>query len=95
MLENEIRVLTILPYGVDGPQAPLKCERHVVNLSDNPVYDTLSYRWGGPDTRHIRVDSQDISVTENLHAALLHLRQKDEKESTWIDQVRSASQSAL
>ncbi|KAK0103303.1 hypothetical protein ONS95_005333 [Cadophora gregata] len=88
MLENEIRILDILPYGSDGPQALVKCEVRVVSLSDKPVYDALSYRWGDPESqRRILVDNQETFVTDNLHAALLRLRRKDEKKTMWIDQL--------
>ncbi|PVH84323.1 hypothetical protein DL98DRAFT_512693 [Cadophora sp. DSE1049] len=88
MLENEIRILDILPHGSDSPQALLKCEVRVVNLSDKPVYDALSYRWGDPGSRRcILVDDQEVFVTDNLHAALLRLRQEDEKKTIWIDQL--------
>lgn len=86
--EDEIRILDLLPYGVDGPQSPLICQLRVVKLSDNPVYDALSYRWGNPGSRRcIFVDSHEVSVTESLHAALLRLRQKDAEKHMWIDQL--------
>ncbi|KAG4423960.1 hypothetical protein IFR04_002955 [Cadophora malorum] len=88
MLENEIRILEILPCGSEGAQAPLKCEIRVVNLSDKPIYDTLSYRWGNPGNRKcILVDNRECLITDNLYAALLRMRQKDEKKTIWIDQL--------
>ncbi|KAH7398002.1 heterokaryon incompatibility protein-domain-containing protein [Cadophora sp. MPI-SDFR-AT-0126] len=88
MLENEIRILDILPCGSDNPQDLLKCEVRVVSLSDKPVYDALSYRWGDPESRRcILVDDREVYVTENLHAALIRLRQEDEKKTIWIDQL--------
>ncbi|KAL2068268.1 hypothetical protein VTL71DRAFT_16366 [Oculimacula yallundae] len=91
--ENEIRILDILPYGDDGPQAPIRCERRVENLFNNPVYDALSYRWGDPESRiPVSVDEQEFFVTNNLHAALLRVRQKVERKSMWIDQLCIAQQ---
>ncbi|KAL2075152.1 hypothetical protein VTL71DRAFT_94 [Oculimacula yallundae] len=88
LLEHEIRILDILPFGRDGPQSPLKCEARVESLSDSFVYDALSYRWGDPgNTRCILVNYEEISITQSLHAALLRLRYKDEKHSMWIDQL--------
>ncbi|KAH7399872.1 heterokaryon incompatibility protein-domain-containing protein [Cadophora sp. MPI-SDFR-AT-0126] len=88
LLENEIRILDILPYGPDGPQGSLKCEIRVETLSNYPVYDALSYRWGDPGRKRcILVDNQEFFVTRTLYAALLRLRQKDNKQSLWIDQI--------
>ncbi|KAL2076173.1 hypothetical protein VTL71DRAFT_1116 [Oculimacula yallundae] len=88
LLDNEIRILDILPYGTRGPRGPLECEVRVENLSDCPVYDTLSYRWGDPGSkRYILVDNHEFFVTETLFAALLRLRQKETKQSIWIDQL--------
>ncbi|KAG4435199.1 hypothetical protein IFR05_009307 [Cadophora sp. M221] len=88
MLEDEIRILDILPYGGAGSQAPIRCQVRVVRLSDTPFYDVLSYRWGNPEcTQRIEVDSQQLPVTDNLYAALLRLRRGDEKRTIWIDQL--------
>ncbi|KAL2070917.1 hypothetical protein VTL71DRAFT_13943 [Oculimacula yallundae] len=88
MLENEFRILDILPSDDGNLHAPIQCHVRVVCLSDKPSYDTLSYRWGNPDsTKLIQVDGQPFRVTDNLYAALLRLRCKDEKRSIWIDQI--------
>lgn len=88
MLEDEIRILDILPYCGAGSQAPIQCQVRVVRLTDTPFYDVLSYRWGNPEcTRHIQVDDQLSFVTDNLYAALLRLRREDEKRTIWIDQL--------
>lgn len=88
MLDGEIRILDILPYRSAGPQASIQCELHVAALSDKPVYDALSYRWGDPESKQcILVNQTQTLVTANLHMALLRVRQKDEKRTIWIDQL--------
>lgn len=88
MLEGEIRILEILPYQSAGPQASIQCELHAAALSDKPVYEALSYRWGNPESKRcILVNQTQTLVTANLHMALLRLRRKDERRTIWIDQL--------
>lgn len=88
MLENEFRVLDLLPTADAGPQADIQCRIRVVNLTSEPVYETLSYRWGSSGgQRSIQVDDTCIVVTDNLYAAILRLRRKDSVRTIWIDQL--------
>lgn len=47
----------------------------MVNLEDNPQYETLSYTWGSQDPRaKIQVNGMEVEVTPNLAAALRRIR---------------------
>ncbi|KAF3767018.1 HET-domain-containing protein, partial [Cryphonectria parasitica EP155] len=89
LTRDHIRILDIIPYGPDGTaDDPLRCEYHIVALSENPTYETLSYRWGDADNKiQIEVRGQQIPVTRNLYRALLRLRRPDQTRSIWIDQL--------
>lgn len=85
---NHIRILDLLPAGSDDLKAPIKCVTRTVALSDEPVYEALSYLWGNDrGRRFITVDGQLTSVTASLHAALFRLRHRNETRSLWIDQL--------
>lgn len=87
-LSSQIRILDLLPYDHSGPDGPIRCETRVVALSDEPVYEALSYRWGSEgDRRAIIIASRQASVTANLYAALLRLRLHNATRSLWIDQL--------
>lgn len=86
--DNHIRIVDLLPASHDDLKAPIKCVTRIVALSDEPVYEALSYRWGNDRNRRwITVGDQLASVTGSLHAALLRLRHQDEKRPLWIDQI--------
>lgn len=85
---NHIRILDLLPASRDDLKAPIKCITRIVALSDEPVYEALSYQWGTDrGRRFITVGSDLTSVTACLHAALLRLRLHNEKRALWIDQL--------
>lgn len=86
--DNHIRILDLLPASRDDFKAPIKCVTRTLALSDEPVYEALSYRWGNDRNRRwITVGDQLVSVTGNLHAALRRLRLQDKKRALWIDQI--------
>jgi hypothetical protein len=64
----------------------IHCILETKSLDDKPSYTALSYFWGAeiPCTT-ILVNSQAISVRENLGAALQHVRQEDHSMSVWAD----------
>lgn len=85
---NHIRILDLLPTEPDSLKAPIKCVTRVVALSDAPIYEALSYRWGTDrNRRFITVGGQPMSVTANPHAALSRLQLSGERGSLWIDQI--------
>ena len=57
-----------------------------VELDEAPDYEALSYAWGtSSDLVDVFCDSQVVSVTQNLHGALLPLRNPDQTRRVWID----------
>ncbi|KPM41988.1 hypothetical protein AK830_g4599 [Neonectria ditissima] len=51
-------------------------------------YDALSYTWGNSTkTDMITVNHNSLGITENLHAALIHLRSPVEERRLWIDAI--------
>ncbi|PTB63321.1 HET-domain-containing protein [Trichoderma citrinoviride] len=74
-----------------GLRGPISCELFQAELHrrENTVaYEALSYAWGSPNrTGSIIVNGCHMTVTFNLHQALLHLRQEDEDRVLWVDAV--------
>jgi hypothetical protein len=57
-------------------------------LKAHPKYTALSYTWGdSPNRRQISVDGKPFSVTENLDAALRHIRHDTKPLKLWIDAI--------
>ena len=84
--DRDIRLLYLLP-GSD--KAPLSCSLRVVSLSELPAYEALSYTWGEPIfSASIECFSRgQLSITENLKAALFHLRLTNRLRVLWVDAV--------
>ncbi|KAI2466478.1 HET-domain-containing protein [Annulohypoxylon bovei var. microspora] len=90
---NQIRVLEIEPSSVTNQVycrlltiKPNGSEHH----SDNPLaargYEALSYTWGDPNVKvPIMLDGCRFGVTQNLAAALEHLRLSSERRYIWVD----------
>ncbi|KAF5661391.1 heterokaryon incompatibility protein [Fusarium heterosporum] len=58
----------------------------VVNLDDRPSYEALSYVWGDSTLElTVTVAGQPVAVTDNLHAALRHVRYTDRERVLWVD----------
>ncbi|KAG4433772.1 hypothetical protein IFR05_010739 [Cadophora sp. M221] len=73
-------------------QDPVKCRLIHVSLDDDPQYEALSYAWGDPSvTTPIYLDGKTFSVTENLEAALVNLRDESlgnpKNRVLWIDAI--------
>ena len=87
LLSNEIRLLLLFPHEEDY-DSPVKCDREVVSLENDPRYEALSYVWGKSDVLFdIEVGDSTVSVTQNLHASLKRLRLPHHTRSLWIDQL--------
>jgi hypothetical protein len=55
-------------------------------LSDNPVYEALSYVWGEESSQYfVWLAGYRHRVTENLHRALYQLRPSSGHRTLWID----------
>lgn len=85
LLPDEFRLVSITPAKF---AKVVSCSLQVCKLDEEiEQYETLSYRWGSPDTnlQSIILEGEDYKVTQNLHKALLHLRTKDSERRIWID----------
>ncbi|PVI03953.1 HET-domain-containing protein [Periconia macrospinosa] len=88
LLENEIRLLSLLPASDAASTTPIKCDIIIAALSDNPDYEALSYVWGSePRNQSIQLAGCDVSISPTLHSALLRLRLPDRTRTLWIDQL--------
>ncbi|OGM42014.1 hypothetical protein ABOM_009498 [Aspergillus bombycis] len=88
--EGHIRLLRLMPH--QDRHAPIQCQLFDYPLHDSAVgthrYEALSYVWGAPEKPHfIFLDKGSLSVTTNLHAALLHLRDHFIERVIWIDAI--------
>jgi hypothetical protein len=83
---RNIRLLTLLPCMDEKTE--LRCKRRTFNLDEQPVYDVLSYLWGGPQEQvPVFVDGTKEYVTANLGSALRRFRYEGALRSQhlWVD----------
>ena len=83
------RLLRLMPAQND---AKIECSLSPYALRETErrthLYEALSYVWGTQNkTRSITLDNHDFPVTENLHAALLHLRDRSLVRTIWVDAI--------
>ncbi len=88
---DNIRLLRLMPHKNES-RAEIKCELFEYNLQDagkgTHLYEALSYTWGSSDKpRSISINEKTLPVTENLHAALLRLRDHSLERILWIDAI--------
>lgn len=84
---QEIRLVRILPKSSSGWPTLIDFELFHAKQSDDIRYEALSYVWGSQNKPYkIRVNGKGLFVTQNLFAALLHLR-SDTARTFWIDAV--------
>lgn len=58
------------------------------SLDDNPTYHALSYLWGDPlPTACISLNGRPFPINQNLHEALLQLRQNGVEAWFWVDAI--------
>ncbi|KAL3417678.1 heterokaryon incompatibility protein [Phlyctema vagabunda] len=83
--DDEIRILLLEPGTVSEP---VSCELHHVRLSEDVVYEALSYAWGSTSKpRTILCENKNLAVTESLFAALKHIRFPDKRRIIWADAI--------
>jgi hypothetical protein len=87
---SDIRLLRLMPDKDEA--APIQCQLFDYSLQASNkrthLYEALSYVWGGSEKPlSISVNKYDLSVTINLHAALLRLRDPFIERIIWIDAV--------
>ena len=83
---QEIRLIEILP----GSQVDTVVIRllHTFLNAKRAKYDALSYVWGDKsDPVNIICDGHPLSITKNLHAALVQLREDGVHTPIWIDAI--------
>ncbi|CAI6090769.1 unnamed protein product [Clonostachys chloroleuca] len=85
---NEIRVLDLFPTTSKDNKAELVGETRIVQLSEDPKYEALSYVWGdGVNASEITIDGNCVTITEGLAAALRRIRLPTKKRTLWVDQI--------
>ena len=85
-LDHRTRQFRLLALQPGRFSDPLRCSIRESNLDERLQYDALSYTWGTRDSKiPIEVHGQSFSVTENLYAALQHLRQDGKELMLWVD----------
>ena len=84
--KSEIRILHLSPALEDFESL---CGTLVhVDLDSQPYYKTLSYTWGEPDfTCTIKLDGNDLAITQGLHSALRRLRSGNGVVVIWADAI--------
>lgn len=83
---NSIRLLALLPG--EGPT--LKATIFCVDLSSSPIYEALSYVWGGMEAKTsylIEIEGTNMEITPNLYRALQALRMKENSRVLWVDSL--------
>ncbi|KAK2755429.1 het domain protein [Colletotrichum kahawae] len=86
-----IRLLRLSPHEDDT--APIRCQLFEYSLvsarrKGTHLYKALSYCWGSPSKSQTAfVDEGLLHITENLHAALLRLRDPALERIIWIDAI--------
>ncbi|KAH7124484.1 HET domain protein [Dactylonectria macrodidyma] len=85
-----IRLLRLMPH--EDEHAPIQCQLFDYPLLDSGrgthLYEALSYVWGSPEKpRFVTTDEGYLRVTENLHAALLRLRDRSLQRIIWVDAI--------
>jgi hypothetical protein len=86
---DSIRLLCLKPS--QDNSADIHCELLQYSLqkaSQNHLYEALSYVWGNSETKpRIFIHTCSFDVTNNLHAALLELRNHSMERILWIDAI--------
>ncbi|KAF4431028.1 heterokaryon incompatibility het-6 [Fusarium acutatum] len=81
---SSFRLLELLPSS--NRTDPLVGHLVDSDITFQPDYEALSYVWGDiKPVRYITLGEQDISITPNLHSALIHLRYPNTIRTLWVD----------
>lgn len=87
---NSIRLLQLQPRSDE--HAPIQCQLFEYPLIDSGkgthLYEALSYVWGSEKKpRCVLTNEGDVYIGENLHAALLRLRDRSLDRIIWADAI--------
>ncbi|KAG5767928.1 hypothetical protein H9Q72_004355 [Fusarium xylarioides] len=81
---SSFRLLELLPSS--NRTDPLVGRLVDSDITFQPDYEALSYVWGDmTPVKYINLGDQDVSITPNLHSALIHLRSADTVRTLWVD----------
>ncbi|CVL00511.1 hypothetical protein FPRO06_06136 [Fusarium proliferatum] len=81
---SSFRLLELLPSS--NRTDPLVGRLVDSDITFQPDYEALSYVWGDiTPLRYINLGDQEISITPNLHSALVHLRSPNTVRTLWVD----------
>jgi hypothetical protein len=80
-----IRLLLLEP---GQKNEPICCKLSAVDLDASPIYEAISYCWGGPlDERKIMCGQGILPVTKNLYDALHRFRDPEKPRTLWADAI--------
>ena len=86
--DDSIRLLKLLPTSDIPTDHGLNCGLEDYRLSDDPIYEALSYTWGNPIFPEIlNTHSGILRITENLASALRGVRFRGRVRYLWVDAV--------
>jgi hypothetical protein len=84
--KDEIRILILLP--AQDFEQDIHCRLIVAGNAEDLEYKALSYVWGDQhDAVPVRVNGADCNITQNLAAALRHLRDRENETPLWVDAI--------
>lgn len=87
-LNSERLQLRCLTLAAGDLADPICGSLETVSLSEHPKYEALSYVWGvDMAPTPMVLGGTDIPITQNLDAALRHLRHRQLSRSLWVDAV--------
>lgn len=85
LTDKHIRYLVLEP---GQSTSPLKCHLRTSLLAATPPFEALSYVWGAPETPFlISCDDMQLSITRNLHEALVQVRDLSAPKNIWADAI--------
>jgi hypothetical protein len=90
---HSIRLLRLMPYdNKSTTTSEIECELFEYSLQDQSkgthLYEALSYAWGSLEKPcSISIKKENLAVTNNLHSALLRLRDRALERVLWVDAV--------
>jgi hypothetical protein len=85
-----IRLLRLLPN--QRGSEDIRCDLFEYTIqeldAETHLYEALSYVWGGEEkTKSVIIDGQELAITQNLHTALLRLRNCKLPRIIWADAI--------